>query len=114
MGNAEKLMNQIMELKFTSKSIQRQAHKCKKDKKSEKLNVKKAIEKGNMDNAHIYAENAIQKRTEQMNYLRLLVTEWDFPQRLPFQLPTSSPSLSIVIRHQSHLCLSICPRRKRN
>ena len=64
-------MNQIMELKFTSKSLQRQARKCEKDEKAEKLKVKKAIEKGNMDGARIYAENAIRKRSEQMNYLRL-------------------------------------------
>ncbi|CAO2817204.1 unnamed protein product [Amaranthus hypochondriacus] len=71
MGNTEKLMNQIIELKLTSKSLQRQARKCEKDEKSEKLKVKKAIEKGNVDGARIYAENAIRKRTEQMNYLRL-------------------------------------------
>ncbi|KAK4760776.1 hypothetical protein SAY87_005669 [Trapa incisa] len=71
MGNTEKLLNQIMELKFTSKSLQRQARKCEKEEKAEKLKVKKAIEKGNMDGARIYAENAIRKRTEQMNYLRL-------------------------------------------
>ncbi|KAI9120656.1 hypothetical protein K1719_007689 [Acacia pycnantha] len=60
-----------MELKFTSKSLQCQARKCEKEEKSEKLNVKKAIEKNNMDGARIYAENAIRKRTEQMNYLQL-------------------------------------------
>ncbi|KAG0474213.1 hypothetical protein HPP92_016070 [Vanilla planifolia] len=71
MGNTERLMNQIMELKFTSKSLQRQARKCEKEEKAEKLKVKKAIEKGNMDGARIYAENSIRKRSEQMNYLRL-------------------------------------------
>ncbi|KAK4267353.1 hypothetical protein QN277_024140 [Acacia crassicarpa] len=72
MGNSSaKLMNQIMELKFTAKSLQRQAQKCQKEEKSEKLKVKKAMEKGNMDGARICAENAIRKRTEQMNYLRL-------------------------------------------
>uniref|UniRef100_A0A7N0UX93 Uncharacterized protein n=2 Tax=Kalanchoe fedtschenkoi TaxID=63787 RepID=A0A7N0UX93_KALFE len=71
MGNTERLLNQIMELKFTSKSLQRQARKCEKDEKSEKLKIKKAMEKGNMDGARIYAENAIRKRNEQMNYLRL-------------------------------------------
>jgi len=71
MGNTDKLLNQIMDLKFTSKSLQRQSRKCEKEEKSEKLKVKKAIEKGNMDGARIYAENAIRKRTEQMNYLRL-------------------------------------------
>ncbi|CAN1217967.1 ESCRT-related protein CHMP1A [Linum perenne] len=71
MGNTEKLMNQIMELKFMAKTLQRQARKCEKEEKADKLKVKKAIEKGNMDGARIYAENAIRKRTEQMNYLRL-------------------------------------------
>lgn len=64
-------MNQIMDLKFTSKALQRQARKCEKEEKSEKLKVKKAIEKGNMDGARIYAENSIRKRNEQLNYLRL-------------------------------------------
>lgn len=64
-------MNQIMELKFTAKSLQRQARKCEKEEKAEKLKIKKAIEKGNMDGARIYAENSIRKRSEQMNYLRL-------------------------------------------
>ncbi|KMZ66294.1 Charged multivesicular body protein 1b [Zostera marina] len=71
MGSAGKLMNQIMDLKFTSKALQRQARKCEKEEKSEKLKVKKAIEKGNMDGARIYAENSIRKRNEQLNYLRL-------------------------------------------
>ncbi|CAH9088585.1 unnamed protein product [Cuscuta europaea] len=71
MGNADKLMNQIMELKFTAKSLQRQARKCEKEEKAEKVKIKKAIEKGNMDGARIYAENSIRKRSEQMNYLRL-------------------------------------------
>ncbi|KAG5590937.1 hypothetical protein H5410_041451 [Solanum commersonii] len=60
-----------MELKFTSKSLKRQAQKCEKDDKFQNLKMKKAIEKGNMDNARIYAENVIRKRNEQMNYLRL-------------------------------------------
>jgi len=70
-GNAEKLMNQIMDLKITSKSLQRQARKCEKEEKAEKLKVKKAIEKGNMDGARIYAENSIRKHNEQLNYMRL-------------------------------------------
>ncbi|BBG98882.1 vacuolar protein sorting 46.1 [Prunus dulcis] len=45
--------------------------KVRKEEKAEKLKIKKAMEKGNVDGARIYAENAIRKRTEQMNYLRL-------------------------------------------
>ena len=36
-------MNQIMDLKITSKSLQRHARKCEKEEKVEKLKVKKAI-----------------------------------------------------------------------
>ncbi|KAF4351326.1 hypothetical protein G4B88_026347, partial [Cannabis sativa] len=71
MGNIEKLLNQIMELKFTAKLLQRQARKCEKEEESEKLKIKKAMEKGNIDGTRIYTENAIRKRTEQMNYLRM-------------------------------------------
>eukprot|EP00897_Mesotaenium_endlicherianum_P010464 jgi/Mesen1/9446/ME000626S08695 len=71
MGNQEKLLDQIFQLRFTSKSLVRQSKKCEKEEKAEKLKVKKAIEKGNMDGARIYAQNAIRKRTEQLNYLRL-------------------------------------------
>ena len=33
--------------------------------------MKRAIEKGNIDGAKIYAQNAIRKKTEALNYLRL-------------------------------------------
>ncbi|CAI7826046.1 unnamed protein product [Closterium sp. NIES-53] len=71
MGNQEKLMDQIFQLKFTSKTLVRQAKKCEKEEKEQKLKVKKAIEKGNMEGGKIYAQNAIRKRSEQLNYLRL-------------------------------------------
>ncbi|KAJ7527401.1 hypothetical protein O6H91_16G052600 [Diphasiastrum complanatum] len=71
MASSKNLMEQVMELKLTAKALVRQARKCEKDEKTEKTKVKKAIEKGNMDGARIYAENAIRERTEQMNYLRL-------------------------------------------
>ena len=48
-----------------------QAKKCEKEEKSEKGKVKKAIEKGNIEGARIYAQNAIRKKTEQLNYLKV-------------------------------------------
>eukprot|EP00899_Mesostigma_viride_P019628 jgi/Mesvir1/27667/Mv07390-RA.1 len=71
MGNQDKLMDQIFNLRFMSKTLARQAKKCEKDQKDAKLKVKKAIEKGNMDGARIYAQDAIRKKTEELNYLRL-------------------------------------------
>lgn len=67
----DKLLDQIFNLKFTSKQLAKQARKCEKDEKLERNKVKKAIEKGNIDGARIYAQNAIRKKTEQLNYLRL-------------------------------------------
>lgn len=66
-----KLLDQIFNLKFTAKQLVRQAKKCEKEEKSEKQKVKKAIEKGNIEGARIYAQSAIRKRSEQLNYLRL-------------------------------------------
>ena len=36
-----------------------------------RLQIKKAIEKGNMEGAKIYAQNAIRKKNEQLQYLQL-------------------------------------------
>mmetsp|Transcript_21525 Transcript_21525/g.25916 ORF Transcript_21525/g.25916 Transcript_21525/m.25916 type:complete len:207 (-) Transcript_21525:370-990(-) len=71
-GNSDKkLMDQIFNLKFTSKQLTKQAKKCEKEEKDNKNKVKKAIEKGNTDGARIYAQDAIRKKTEQLNYLKL-------------------------------------------
>jgi len=67
----DKLMDQIFNLKFTAKQLNRAATKCEKEEKSEKLKIKKAMEKGNMEGAKIYAQNAIRKKSEQLNYLKL-------------------------------------------
>ena len=67
----DKLLEQIFNLKFTAKQLNRSAIKCEKDEKSERLKVKKAIEKGNVEGAKIYAQNAIRKKHEQLNYLKL-------------------------------------------
>lgn len=40
------LLDQIFNLKFTSKQLVRAAKKCEKEEKDEKLKIKKAIEKG--------------------------------------------------------------------
>ncbi|RKP09746.1 Snf7 family [Thamnocephalis sphaerospora] len=56
---------------FTVKTLQRQAKRCNKDEETEKRKVKKAIQQGNMDGARIYAANAIRKKNEALNLLRL-------------------------------------------
>ncbi|CAD6575805.1 MAG: Vacuolar-sorting protein SNF7 [Tremellales sp. Tagirdzhanova-0007] len=68
MSNLER---SLFQLKFTAKSLQRQAKKANKDEGMEKNKLKQALQKGNTDGARIYAQNAIRKKTEGLNLLRL-------------------------------------------
>ncbi|KAL1924994.1 uncharacterized protein VTP21DRAFT_4648 [Calcarisporiella thermophila] len=56
---------------FTAKQLQRQSKKCNKDELTEKAKLKKAIQQGNNEGARIYAANAIRKKNEALNLLRL-------------------------------------------
>ncbi|KAI9149754.1 hypothetical protein H9P43_009933 [Blastocladiella emersonii ATCC 22665] len=65
------LEKHLFQLKFTTKSLQRNARKCAKEETAEKAKLKKAIQQGNMEGARIYAANAIRKKNESLNLLRL-------------------------------------------
>ncbi|KAI8051450.1 vacuolar assembly protein DID2 [Syncephalis plumigaleata] len=45
------IMESILYLKFTTKTLQRQSKRCQKEEEAEKRKVKKAIQQGNMDGA---------------------------------------------------------------
>ncbi|KAK5576331.1 hypothetical protein ACTA71_007458 [Dictyostelium dimigraforme] len=63
--------NQLFQLKFTSKQLEKQSKKSEQSEKAQKIKLKKAIEQGNMDGARIYAQNAIREKNQSLNYLRL-------------------------------------------
>eukprot|EP01119_Soliformovum_irregulare_P000168 TRINITY_DN1011_c0_g1_i1.p1 TRINITY_DN1011_c0_g1~~TRINITY_DN1011_c0_g1_i1.p1 ORF type:complete len:196 (+),score=56.84 TRINITY_DN1011_c0_g1_i1:104-691(+) len=65
------LENQMFNLKFTAKQMVRMSTKCEKNEKAQKLKLKQAIEKGNIEGARIYAQNAIREKNQALNYLRL-------------------------------------------
>eukprot|EP01067_Filipodium_phascolosomae_P000858 Filipodium_phascolosomae@DN1609_c0_g1_i1.p1 len=73
MGNKEStsMEDVIFNLKLKSKQMARESVKCEKQEAEEKLKVKRAIEKGNKEGARIFAQNAIRKKHESFNYLRL-------------------------------------------
>ncbi|TFY66557.1 hypothetical protein EVG20_g4528 [Dentipellis fragilis] len=60
-----------LSVQFTAKTLNRQAKKAQKDENSEKSRLKKALQQGNNDGARIYASNAIRKKSESLNLLRL-------------------------------------------
>ncbi|KXJ22069.1 charged multivesicular body protein 1a isoform X1 [Exaiptasia diaphana] len=61
----------LFQLKFTTKQLERYAKKCEKDQKVQESKIKKAISQKNVEGARIYAENAIRKKNEGLNFLRL-------------------------------------------
>jgi len=58
-------------MKMASREMSHKAAKCEKEMAAEKNKVKRAIEKGNIDGARVFAQNAIRKNHESVNYLRL-------------------------------------------
>jgi len=68
---SKKLHEQLFNLKFTAKQLNRNSKKALKNEKAEKKKLKKAIEKGNTDGARIYAQNAIREKNQALNMLRL-------------------------------------------
>lgn len=67
----DQMLDQIFNLKFLGKQMARQATKCEKDMEAARMKIKKAIEKGNLEGARIYGQECIQKKQEQLNYMRL-------------------------------------------
>jgi len=71
MGNKPSLEDVIFDIKLKSKEMTKTAARCEKEMKSEKNKVKVAIEKGNIDGARVFAQNAIRKKHEVLNYHKL-------------------------------------------
>ena len=71
MGNQISVQDHLFNLKFTSKQLIKQSQKMEKQEKTERNKIKMAIQKGNLDGAKIYAENAIRMKNQSLNYLRL-------------------------------------------
>jgi len=70
-GGGNNLEKQLFNLKFAAKNLERSSKKCEKEEKTEKLKLKKAIQKGNVDGARIYAENAIRQKNQALHFLKL-------------------------------------------
>nr|KAF6409365.1 charged multivesicular body protein 1A [Rousettus aegyptiacus] len=61
----------LFQLKFTAKQLEKLAKKAEKDSKAEQAKVKKALQQKSVECARVYAENAIRKKNEGVNWLRM-------------------------------------------
>uniref|UniRef100_A0A0N5B6X1 Charged multivesicular body protein 1b n=1 Tax=Strongyloides papillosus TaxID=174720 RepID=A0A0N5B6X1_STREA len=75
MGNehsgASALDNHLFNLRFAAKELVRNSKKCEKEEKDEKNKLVNALKKGQREVAQVHAENAIRKKNESLNYLRM-------------------------------------------
>lgn len=65
------MQENLFNLKLAAKQLERNAVKCEKDEKTEKVKLKKAIQKSNLEGARIHAENAIRQKNQSLNYRRM-------------------------------------------
>merc|ERR1712109_10028 len=70
-SDSKEMEDTLFQLKFCSKQLARRSKKAEKEQKQQEAQVKKALEKGDKERARIYAENAIRKKNESLNYLRM-------------------------------------------
>jgi len=71
MGNKVSLEDEMINLRITSKQMQRSAKKCEKNEKMAIEKLKKAIQQGNQEGAKIYGQDAIREKNQALNYLRM-------------------------------------------
>jgi len=71
MGNKVSLEEQLIDLRITSKQMQRSAKKCEKNEKAAIEKLKKAIKQGNSEGAKIYGQDAIREKNQSLNFLRM-------------------------------------------
>lgn len=65
------ILDTLFQLRFTAKQLEKLSKKAEKDEALQKAKIKKALTQGNVEGAKIYAENAIRKKNESLNYLRM-------------------------------------------
>lgn len=65
------VVDSVFQLRFCSKQLERLSKKAEKEQAAQQAKVKKALQQGNVEGARIYAENAIRKKNEALNFLRM-------------------------------------------
>lgn len=70
-GSNRSMDDTLFQLKFCSKQLDRLSKKADKEQSKEQTKVKKALVDGDVERARIYAENAVRKKNESLNYLRM-------------------------------------------
>lgn len=71
MGTLLLNIDTLFQLRFCAKQLERLSKKAEKEQAVQQSKIKKALQQGNVEGAKIYAENAIRKKNESLNFLRM-------------------------------------------
>lgn len=69
--STKQMEQNLFNLKFAAKDLERNAKKSEKQEREEKVKLKKAIQKGNVEGARIHAENSIRQKNQALNYRKM-------------------------------------------
>jgi charged multivesicular body protein 1 len=69
--NSQQLQDTIFDMRLSSKQLAKESQRCEKEERVEKEKAKNYLARGLIDAARIHAENAIRKKNESLNYLKL-------------------------------------------
>jgi len=69
--HSQQLQDTIFDMRLATKQLAKESQRCEKEERVEKEKAKNYLAKGMIDNARIHAENAIRKKNESVNYLKL-------------------------------------------
>ncbi|ORM39771.1 Charged multivesicular body protein 1 [Babesia sp. Xinjiang] len=70
MGGGQSLMSTSFNLRLQAREVLKLHAQCEREEESEKLKVKRALEKGNVEAARVHAGNAIRKHNEALRFLQ--------------------------------------------
>ncbi|CAH8586700.1 unnamed protein product [Schistosoma turkestanicum] len=70
-SRTDKLQDSLIQLRIASKKVTRLSEKAARESEVQKQKLKKALASDNIECGRIYAENAIRKKKESINYLRM-------------------------------------------
>eukprot|EP00048_Salpingoeca_helianthica_P015122 m.225155 g.225155 ORF g.225155 m.225155 type:complete len:204 (+) comp16628_c0_seq1:39-650(+) len=71
MGQQQSLDEICFNLRMTSKQLETLSKKAEKEEKKERAKVTKALKERDVERGRIFAENAIRKKNESLNFLRM-------------------------------------------
>ncbi|KAK2197368.1 Snf7 family [Babesia duncani] len=111
MGGRQSLMDTSFNLRLQAREAQKLHEKCLREEEQEKIKIKSALEKSNVEAARVHAGNSIRKHNEALRYLqfhakletiRSQVDTAARSERVTTELKKALPSINRLVTHKAY------------